>query len=83
MSSGLYAGGGGGGFEGVRTNPPFWLSSGFQNMQAHNKSAFLLKPVYAINCSLQWVTKCVEWRPVCRGDSTMGVSSEVDYTYAL
>ena len=27
------------GFEGVQTNPPFWLNSGFQNTQAHNKSA--------------------------------------------
>ena len=36
-------GGGGGGFEGVRTNPPFWLSSGLQNMQAHNKKCILIK----------------------------------------
>ena len=26
---------------GVRRNPPFWLSSGFQNMQAHNKKSIL------------------------------------------
>ena len=36
-------GGGGGGFEGVRTNPPFWLSSGLQNMQAHNIKCILIK----------------------------------------
>ena len=36
-------GGGGGAFKGVRTNPPFWLSSGLQNMQAHNKKCILIK----------------------------------------
>ena len=51
-------------FEWVRTNPPFWLSSGFQNMQAHNISAFLLKPVYAINYLPNFSNELVECRPV-------------------